>query len=270
MANEFAHPEKMSHPPPQTSQLFPSGVRRVDIKPLCDTSNRTSTCTQRLFPLSFLTAGVLRLIVHAPWRRCARALSSLPQCRLARSGSIVVYAERLTMALRMWPRGLVVVAVLLQLLSASPRGLMAQAPSTGAVDPPTPRTSWQLTFRFEGSRVDLIRRERLRRPAPGPASPAPFEGKNSGAWLVVLDEGDRPMFHRLLHDPFQIRAERHSPDGSVALQLRPPTSGEFQAIVSDLPGMRSIVLFSSPPDPERWFEPARELARFRLDDRPNR
>jgi hypothetical protein len=174
------------------------------------------------------------------------------------------------MVLRTCPRGLVVVAVLLQLLSASPRGLMAQAPPTGTVDPPTPRTSWRLTFRFEGSRVDLIRREQLHRPAAGTALLEPFEGKNSGAWLAVLDEVDRPMFHRLLHDPFQIRAERHSPDGSVALQLRPPTSGEFQVIVPDLPGMRSVVLFSSPPDPERWFEPARELARFRLGDRPNR
>jgi hypothetical protein len=96
-------------------------------------------------------------------------------------------------------------------------------------------------------------------------TPFPVAGVNRGAWLVVQDEAHTPLFHRLLNDPFRLRAEHHDAARGPTVHLRPAGSGEFQAMVPVLAGARFVVLFSSPRDPARMAEAAQEIARFRLD-----
>lgn len=124
------------------------------------------------------------------------------------------------------------------------------------------RSSWRLRFRYAGERVALVERTRVPMIAPPSVGEAPRAGKNSGTWIEVRDHRDRPVFVRRLSNPFQTLAEHHSPDGRIEVVTRPPGSGEFEVIVPDLPGMRTVVLFSSPLAAGRATEPAREVARF--------
>ncbi len=144
---------------------------------------------------------------------------------------------------------------------------MAQTAPDQPVDTRKYRTSWRLTFRFDGERIDLVRRERLQKIAPGTTAEIPKAGKNSGAWLELVDRSGHALFHRLLRDPLQTRAEHHSPDGRIELHVRAPEPGEFTAIVPDIPGASEVILYSSPTEHDRMHEPAREIGRYRLAQR---
>lgn len=141
---------------------------------------------------------------------------------------------------------------------------MEQVPSKHPVATRGYRTSWRLLFRFDGQGVSLVRRERLQKIAPGTTPDAPTPGKNSGAWLDVLDHSGQRLFHRLLSDPLRTRAEHHSPDGRIELHLRTPEPCEFTVIVPDIPGASDVALYSSPTDHERMLDPAREIGRYSL------
>jgi len=132
---------------------------------------------------------------------------------------------------------------------------------------PPGRESWRLTFHFDGSSVQLRRSERLAMVAPGAVGAPPRGGEQGGAWLEVLDEQDRVIFHRLLHDPFALRAEHHSPDGRIEVHFRRPESTTFEVLVPALPGAQSVRLWVTPPSLERVGAPAREQGRFTLADR---
>jgi hypothetical protein len=135
---------------------------------------------------------------------------------------------------------------------------------TQPIDTRRYRTSWRLTFRFERSRVELVRRERLQKVAPGTTTDRPAAGKNSGAWLTLFDRDGREVFHRLLSDPFRTRAEHHSPDGRIELHVRAPESGQFSVIVPDIPGAAEAALYSSPTDRDRMRGAAAEIGRYPL------
>ena len=141
---------------------------------------------------------------------------------------------------------------------------LTQVPSNKPAD--SPAASLRATFRFDPDRIELVRLERLQKVAPGQVLPTPVAGKNSGAWVALLDAREEPIFYRLLNDPFRLRAEHHGP-GSSTLHVKPATSGEFQAILPAIPNARLGVLYSSPRDPKRMAEPAGEILRFRLDPR---
>jgi hypothetical protein len=112
--------------------------------------------------------------------------------------------------------------------------------------------------------VTLVRRERLQKVAPGTFGGVPRPGKHSGAWITVLDRGGKPVFHRHLSDPFETRAEHHSPDGKIELHVRPPGKGQFTVIVPELPGAAEVALYSSPTHREKMLGPAAEVGRFPL------
>jgi hypothetical protein len=132
---------------------------------------------------------------------------------------------------------------------------------------PPRRESWRLTFHFDGSSVRLRRSERLPMVAPGAVGESPRGGEHGGAWLEVLDAQDRVIFHRLLHDPFALRAEHHSPDGRIEVHFRRPEPTNFEVLVPALPGAESVRLWVTPPSQERVEAPAREQGRFTLTDR---
>jgi hypothetical protein len=144
---------------------------------------------------------------------------------------------------------------------------MAQTAPNQPIDTRRYRTSWRLTFRFDGERITLVRRERLQKVAPGTTPEAPEPGKNSGAWLELLDRSGRRLFHRLLDDPLRTRAEHHSPEGHIELHVRPSEPCEFTAVVPDIPDVSDVVLYASPTEHMRMLEPALEIGRYALYER---
>lgn len=147
---------------------------------------------------------------------------------------------------------------------------MAQEESYRVADPRANRGSWRLTFRFDGSRITLLDRVRVRKLSPGTTSQKPEPGRNSGAWLELVDSNDRVLFHRLLHDPLQTTAEHHSPDGRIEHHVRPPEPCTFTAIVPDVPGADAVILYASPAEESRMLDAAEMLGRFSLgDDTPD-
>jgi len=132
---------------------------------------------------------------------------------------------------------------------------------------PSRRESWRLTFHFDGKTVELRRCDRLPMVAPGTVGDPPRGGENSGAWLEVLDEQERVLFHRLLHDPFHLRAEHHSPDGRIEVHVRPPGPTDFEVLVPALPTADTVRLWVTPPSKKATPGPARDQGRFPLDDR---
>jgi hypothetical protein len=146
------------------------------------------------------------------------------------------------------------------------------AESSGGIARPV-RGTWRVTIHFD--RTDLAVGERVYADMISPYSPGPPPGgreERSGAWFEVRDAKDEVLGYQRLHDPFQIRAEHHSPEGAIEVFEREVGKGEFELLVPALPGAETVVVFSSPPVPERTAEAAVEVARFELktrDDEPD-
>lgn len=147
---------------------------------------------------------------------------------------------------------------------------MALKPDEGFIDTRAYRTSWRLTFRFDGEQIELAGAERIAKVSPGGPVPPPAGTEASGSWVDLVDQGGRVLFRRVLHDPFSTIAEHHSPDGRIEVVRRPPEPGEFQVVVPDMPDGSDVAVWSSPLDPESTLDAARELGRFRLSDRKPR
>jgi hypothetical protein len=95
--------------------------------------------------------------------------------------------------------------------------------------------------------VTLLRAERLAMVALGAIGEPPCGGEHAGAWLEVLDDADRVIFHRLLRDPFALRAEHHSPDDRIEVHARAPEPTDFEVVLPALPGADSLRLWAMPP-----------------------
>jgi hypothetical protein len=128
------------------------------------------------------------------------------------------------------------------------------------------RESWRLTFHFDGESVQLRRSERLPMVAPATVGQQPNGGEHSGAWVEVLDGKGEVLHHRLLHDPFHLTAEHHSPDGAIDLHFRPPEPTDFEVVVPALPQAESVRLWVSGPDEPGRLGPARDQGRFPLEE----
>lgn len=128
------------------------------------------------------------------------------------------------------------------------------------------RGSWRLTFHFDGESVQLVRSERLAMVAPGTAGVPPRGEEHSGAWVELLDERGALLHHRLLIDPFHVRAEHHSPDGRIEVHVRPPEPTDFEVVVPAVAQADSVRLWATPPGEEERQGPARDQGRFLLRD----
>jgi hypothetical protein len=134
----------------------------------------------------------------------------------------------------------------------------------------SPRESWRLTFHFDGESVELRRAERLPMVAPGVFGEPPRGGERSGAWVEVLDRQGDVLQHRPLSDPFNLRAEHHSPDGAIEVHYRDPEPTDFEVVVPALPDADSVRLWASAMEEGKRLGPARDRGRFALDDSKER
>jgi hypothetical protein len=146
---------------------------------------------------------------------------------------------------------------------------MTDASARARQDTPSPAETLRLTFRFEGDRVELVSRQRVRMIAPPSIGDPPEGGRSSGAWIELQDRQGRTVAYRVLHDPFQTHAEHHSPDGRIERVERPVESGEFEVLLPAVPEGTAVSLWSSPVEPRLAGEPATEIARFDLTDDTN-
>lgn len=142
---------------------------------------------------------------------------------------------------------------------------MADDPTRRVAD--TPRESWRLTFHFDGESVQLAESERLPMLAPAAVGEPPRGGENSGAWVEVLDSGGTALYHQLLHDPFHLRAEHHSPDGRIEVHWRPPEPTDFEVIVPALRQAETVSVWATPPDEYEGRSAARMQGQFALHER---
>ncbi|MFE2581529.1 peptidoglycan-binding protein [Streptomyces sp. NPDC059378] len=147
--------------------------------------------------------------------------------------------------------------------------------------PPTPTPSglpgsrsMRLTFSYDsadwaqgGPVVRFVSREDLEMTAPLAADPDDSPHGRAGFWYELRDAAGRVLYRRGRHQPIAVLREVPGPEddgGLVALPVDAPR-GTFELIAPLLSEGASVVLFSSPPDPDRLDEPASEIFSLPLD-----
>lgn len=133
--------------------------------------------------------------------------------------------------------------------------------------PPQPasRTSWRLTFRWDGTQIDLVNRRQVQMIAPATTGEQPIAGEHAGIWLELRDAADKTLYHRSITRFMGAKAEVFHPDGAMTHHLGDPGSAQFEVVVPDLPQAAWLCIVSSPFEPKALLhEPAREIARFPL------
>jgi hypothetical protein len=128
--------------------------------------------------------------------------------------------------------------------------------------------SLRLTFSYEGSRVWLVSQQHVEMALP-PSDPLPEHGQRSGFWYEVQNEHGTIFYRRIIYNPIRFEAEIFSNDSKIPnqrIKIDNPR-GTFQLLLPEIVGADSLVLYSSPLEPEFASQPATELARFSLKSR---
>jgi hypothetical protein len=123
----------------------------------------------------------------------------------------------------------------------------------------------RLTFAYEGSAVRLVSRMSVEMLLPKPNA-VPIREGQSGFWYELRDNRDRVLYQRAVHNPIRFDVEIFPEDQKEPIRRRALANprGTFDLLVPDVPEGDSVVLFSSPSEPERSTGPAHELGRFSL------
>jgi len=127
----------------------------------------------------------------------------------------------------------------------------------------------RLTFSYEGSVVRLVSRQSVEMITP-PASSVPIREGQTGFWYELRDQGGHLLYQRAVQNPIRFDVEVFSddPQQSISRQKVDNPRGTFVLFVPDIPEGYSVVLFSSPLNPEEATQPAKELARFIVAQEP--
>ena len=125
--------------------------------------------------------------------------------------------------------------------------------------------SLRLTCQYEGRKVQLISQERVKVMSPPSEILQEYKGQ-SGFWYEVMDSEEHVLYRRASQNPIQFDAEIFTDDPEMPIVRRKidDPHGQFSLLVPDMPEATTLVLFSSPPEPEFAYEPAQEFARFAL------
>ena len=131
------------------------------------------------------------------------------------------------------------------------------------------RTTIRMLFSYKGEKIELISEEPVAKIAPGPTLPLPERGQ-SGFWFEVIDREGRRLYVKGIFNPVRFEVEVFPEDPKDVPYWRriAHPSGFFELLVPDIPQAEEVVLFSSPFDPEKSGEPAKEIARYSLKKKP--
>ncbi|MDQ6907015.1 MAG: hypothetical protein M3176_09315 [Chloroflexota bacterium] len=127
----------------------------------------------------------------------------------------------------------------------------------------------RLTFEYAGRAVRLVSRQSVEMVTPAP-NPTPISEGQTGFWYELRDHAGRILYQRALHNPIRFDVEVFSNDPKEPIHRRPVDNprGTFELLVPDTLEGDTVVIFSSPHDPERAAEPAVELSRVSLRQEP--
>lgn len=127
------------------------------------------------------------------------------------------------------------------------------------------RRTLRLSFSYAGMEVQLTGRQDVDMIPPPPTGLAPKKGQ-TGFWYELRDAKGKQIYVRAVHNPIEYGHEVFSPDPkeSIINIPRKEIRGTFELLVPEVPDGATLHLFSSPLEPERAGEPAREISRIDL------
>lgn len=129
--------------------------------------------------------------------------------------------------------------------------------------------SIRLTFSYEGSDVRMVSKQSVEMVAP-PSDPILAQENKSGFWYELRDAEGKTIYRRVIQNPIKFAFEvRSDPERPLAWQTVSQPRGSFVLLLPELEQAKTLVLFSSPLEPKRAFEPAKELTRFSLEQVPD-
>src|SRR3954471_21188332 len=129
----------------------------------------------------------------------------------------------------------------------------------------TLRGAYRLTFTYDRDRVRLVDQERVDMVAPV-GEPAHIPRGVTGFWVQLRDSRGLRLYQRVVHQPLRFDVEVFPEKRGDPIERRPVEDphGTFSVLVPALPDARTVVLFSSPPAPERSAEAADQLLSAKL------
>lgn len=131
-----------------------------------------------------------------------------------------------------------------------------------------PNRSVRLTFSYEGSDVRLVSRQSIEMLSP-PSDAIQVQEGQAGFWYELRDAEGRTLYRRVIQNPIKFAFEvRSDPERPLAWQKVSEPRGYFTLLMPELEQAKTLVLFSSPLEPEGVPVPAKELTRFNLEQVP--
>jgi hypothetical protein len=129
-----------------------------------------------------------------------------------------------------------------------------------------PRTL-RLFVAYSGTDLRLLDRQSVEM-IPPPADDV--EERRSGFWLELRDGKGQTVYSQVTQNPIRLSAELLTDDRErpIARAELAEVKGEFVLHVPDLPEAKALVFMSSPAGPAGLGEPASEVARLDLTQRP--
>ena len=125
----------------------------------------------------------------------------------------------------------------------------------------------RVTIAYDGRTLRVVDRITVEM-ATAPSDPVRgYEGQ-SGFWYELRDAKGAILYRRIVANPIQFDLEVHDPETGSRREPVAKPRGVFVVLVPDLPSADSLVLMSSPLEPEKSAAAAEALVRFPL--RPRR
>jgi hypothetical protein len=123
----------------------------------------------------------------------------------------------------------------------------------------------RLTFSYSGTEIKLINEQNIESRIP-PSDDLNEHEERSGFWYELRDKDGRTLYRKAIYNPISYDAEFLSERerGKFSRKKIPNPAGAFAIMVPDTPHGRTLVMFSSPFNPEESFKAAKEFACFEL------
>lgn len=121
----------------------------------------------------------------------------------------------------------------------------------------------RLTFSYTGSEIHLTDIERLEMVIP-PSEVNYVQEGQVGFWVELRDNDENVLYQRVMHNPLRNEMEVYDENNTELPRWVRVNRSEviFEILVPYIAYGQQLVIFSSPL--ERIFEPATEIARFKI------
>jgi hypothetical protein len=119
----------------------------------------------------------------------------------------------------------------------------------------------RLLVEYRGTRLTLRDRTRVEKAIPPSDAIRGFEGE-SGFWVELRSKNGELLYRRIIHNPIAYDVEAYDEERGPRRHRVGAPAGVFSVLVPDLPEADSLVVVSSPLDPDKAAQPAEPLARI--------